>query len=83
MDKDDVSRDMWFLARQRLPDPPQARDPLPSGARLRVAHGGWLSDLEGQHKNLTRAAGVQLGRREDGGGMGLYDFWVSVLKHLS
>lgn len=49
----------WFPGRQRLPGPPQAREPLPSGVQLRVAHGGWLSDLEGQHKNPTRAAGVR------------------------
>lgn len=54
VDKEDVSGDMWFPARQRLPDPPQAREPLPSGAQLRVAHSGWLSNLEGQHKNPTR-----------------------------
>lgn len=59
MDKEDRSGVCGFLAgRGFLSHPPQAREPLPSEAWLGVAHGGWLSDLKGQHKNPTRAVGV-------------------------
>lgn len=56
------------------------QQPLPPGARLRVALGGRLPDLEGRPENQP-APGLRgpLGRQEDGGSFGLYDFWVSVL----